>query len=49
MRGYADGQRAVLLGGERVVRLAADVADAQVTISYTVTMGARHPGMRGTP
>ena len=43
MRGYADGQRAVLLGGERVVRLAADVADAQVTISYTVTMGARHP------
>ncbi|HXZ73527.1 MAG TPA: V-type ATP synthase subunit D [Streptosporangiaceae bacterium] len=35
--------RAVLLGGERAVRLAADVADAQVTISYTVTMGARHP------
>ena len=35
--------RAVLLGGERAVRLAAGGADAQVTISYTVTMGARHP------
>jgi V/A-type H+-transporting ATPase subunit D len=35
--------RAVLLGGERAVRLAGDVADAQVTISYAVTMGARHP------
>ena len=35
--------RAVLLGGERAVRLAGGGADAQVTISYTVTMGARHP------
>jgi V/A-type H+-transporting ATPase subunit D len=35
--------RAVLLGGERAVRLAGGPADAQVTISYTVTMGARHP------
>ena len=35
--------RAVLLGGERVIRLAGGGADAQVTISYTVTMGARHP------
>ena len=35
--------RAVLLGGERAVRLAGGVTDAQVTISYTVTMGARHP------
>jgi V/A-type H+/Na+-transporting ATPase subunit D len=35
--------RAVLLGGERAVRLAASGPDAQVTISYTVTMGARHP------
>jgi len=33
---------AVLLGGERAVRLAGGT-DAQVTISYTVTMGARHP------
>jgi V/A-type H+-transporting ATPase subunit D len=35
--------RAVLLGGERAVRLADGGADAQVTISYTVTMGAHHP------
>jgi V/A-type H+-transporting ATPase subunit D len=35
--------RAVLLGGERAIRLADGGADAQVTISYTVTMGARHP------
>ena len=35
--------RAVLLGGERAVRLAANGPDAQVTISYTVTMGAHHP------
>jgi V/A-type H+-transporting ATPase subunit D len=34
--------RAVLLGGERAVRLA-DGADAQVAISYRTTMGARHP------
>ena len=34
---------AVLVGGERAVRLAAGRADAQVTITYTVTMGARHP------
>ena len=34
--------RAVLLGGERAIRLAGG-ADAQVTISYTMTMGARHP------
>jgi V/A-type H+/Na+-transporting ATPase subunit D len=35
--------RAVLLGGERAIRLAAHGPDAQVTISFTVTMGARHP------
>jgi V/A-type H+/Na+-transporting ATPase subunit D len=35
--------RAVLLGGERAVRLAGGGTDAQVTISYTMTMGARHP------
>ena len=35
--------RAVLLGGERAVRLAGGGADAQVTISYTATMGTRHP------
>lgn len=35
--------RAVLLGGERAVSLAGDVAEAEVTIQYTVTMGARHP------
>jgi V/A-type H+-transporting ATPase subunit D len=35
--------RAVLLGGERAVRLAGGGADAEVTISYTVTMGAHHP------
>ncbi len=38
--------RAVLLGGERAVRLASDTSDAGdagVTISYAVTMGARHP------
>jgi len=35
--------RAVLLGGERAVRLADGTADAQVTVSYAVTMGARHP------
>jgi hypothetical protein len=35
--------RAVLLGGERAVRPAGGLADAQVTISHTVTMGARHP------
>jgi len=39
--------RAVLLGGERAVRLAGGGADAQVTISYTVTMGARHPAGAG--
>lgn len=35
--------RGVLLGGERAVRLAAPAGDAEVTVSYTVTMGARHP------
>ncbi len=35
--------RAVLLGGERAVWLAGDVAQAEVTVLYTVTMGARHP------
>ena len=35
--------RAVLLGGERAVRLASDVDEADVTVWYTVTMGARHP------
>ena len=35
--------RAALLGGERAIRLAADGAVADVTISYRVTMGLRHP------
>lgn len=35
--------RASLLGGERAVRLAAGSELAEVTIAYTVTMGARHP------
>jgi V/A-type H+/Na+-transporting ATPase subunit D len=35
--------RAVLLGGERAVRLAGDAGEAEVTVSYAVTMGARHP------
>lgn len=35
--------RAVLLGGERAVRLAGGGPDAKVTVSYTVTMGAHHP------
>ena len=35
--------RAVLLGGERAVRLTGDVDRAEVTVWYTVTMGARHP------
>jgi len=35
--------RAVMLGGERAVRLAGGGADAQVAITYTVTMGTRHP------
>lgn len=35
--------RAVLLGGERAVRLASDTGDAEVSIGYAVTMGARHP------
>jgi V/A-type H+-transporting ATPase subunit D len=36
--------RALLLGGQRAVRLAADGQPATVTIPYTVTMGVRHPG-----
>jgi V/A-type H+-transporting ATPase subunit D len=47
----ADGRlrRAVLLGGERAVRLAGRGTDAQVTITYAVTMGAHHPaGVRYT-
>ncbi len=35
--------RAALLGGQRAVRLAAGTEYAEVTITYTVTMGARHP------
>jgi len=35
--------RAALLGGERAIRLAADGGVADVTISYRVTMGVRHP------
>jgi V/A-type H+/Na+-transporting ATPase subunit D len=35
--------RASLLGGERAVRLANDGIVADVTISYRVTMGVRHP------
>ena len=36
--------RAAMLGGQRAVRLAADGQAADVTISYDVTMGVRHPG-----
>jgi V/A-type H+-transporting ATPase subunit D len=39
--------RAVLLGGERAVELAAGNCEADVTIVYTVTMGARHPASAG--
>src|SRR5512142_1329554 len=43
----ADAQRwllrASLLGGERAVRLAADGALADVTISYRAVMGVRYP------
>jgi V/A-type H+/Na+-transporting ATPase subunit D len=35
--------RAALLGGERAIRLAADGVVADVTISYRITMGVRHP------
>lgn len=35
--------RAAMLGGERAIRLAADGGVADVTISYGVTMGVRHP------
>ncbi len=35
--------RAVLLGGERAIRLAPAVGQADVRITYTTTMGARHP------
>lgn len=35
--------RAALLGGQRAVRLSAGSDFAEVTITYTVTMGARHP------
>ena len=35
--------RASLLGGERAIRLAADGSAADVTISYGITMGVRHP------
>ena len=35
--------RASLLGGQRSVRLAAGREFAEVRVSYTVTMGARHP------
>ena len=43
----ADAQRwllrASMLGGERAVRVAADGHFADVTISYSTTMGVRHP------
>jgi V/A-type H+-transporting ATPase subunit D len=39
--------RAVLLGGQRSIRLAADGDGAEVRISYTVTAGVHHPA-RGT-
>jgi V/A-type H+/Na+-transporting ATPase subunit D len=35
--------RASLLGGQRAVRLAADGQAADVTISYAITVGVRHP------
>jgi V/A-type H+/Na+-transporting ATPase subunit D len=36
--------RASLLGGQRAVRLGADGQAADVTITYAITMGVRHPG-----
>jgi V/A-type H+-transporting ATPase subunit D len=35
--------RASMLGGERAIRLAAEGSAADVTITYGVTMGVRHP------
>jgi len=35
--------RAALLDGQRAIRLAADPGTADVRVSYTVTMGVRHP------
>jgi V/A-type H+/Na+-transporting ATPase subunit D len=35
--------RAALVGGERAIRLAADRVDAEVTITWTTTMGVSHP------
>jgi V/A-type H+-transporting ATPase subunit D len=35
--------RATLLGGERVIRLAAEEGAAEVRISYAVTAGVRYP------
>lgn len=35
--------RAVLLGGEQAIEVAADAGEAELTISYTMTMGVRHP------
>jgi V/A-type H+/Na+-transporting ATPase subunit D len=35
--------RALMLGGERAVRLGANAQPATVTIPYAVTMGVRHP------
>lgn len=35
--------RATLLGGQRAIRLAADGQFADVTVSYRVVMGVRHP------
>ena len=35
--------RASMLGGQRAVRLGAEGPDAEVRISYGVTMGVRHP------
>jgi hypothetical protein len=35
--------RASILGGERAIRLAVHCSLAEVTISYGVTMGVRHP------
>lgn len=35
--------RAALLGGQRAIRLANDVAPAELDVGYVVTVGVRHP------
>jgi V/A-type H+/Na+-transporting ATPase subunit D len=35
--------RAALLGGQRAIRLADDVAPAELDVGYVVTVGVRHP------